>query len=71
MADERCKTSGKVRYPTKQAAWKVIEEKQRKFRGGKGRQHKTFPKGSHGEVGAYQCPDCKSYHISSSTGGQP
>lgn len=72
MPDARCPSSGKVCYPSKQAAWKVIEDKRRRH----GPRHtaelrrkaKARPKGT-GDVGAYQCPDCKQFHISSSTGG--
>jgi len=72
MPDERCPPTGKVCYASKQAAWKVIEDKRQRH----GPRHSTElrrkargrPKGN-GTVGAYQCPHCKFFHISSSTGG--
>jgi hypothetical protein len=70
MNEARCSVSGKIKFANKQQAWAAIENLKRRARqrGGEAKVRRKRPPAAHGEHGAYQCPHCKSFHISAYTG---
>lgn len=60
MTADRCPTTGKLRHPSPQHAHRAVSHEGRRERG---RGAKARPQAG----SAYQCPDCRSWHVRTPT----